>query len=84
VDAEHREEFVGSIVMALRRWGMVMPAILLLEAHKPFSFVMSQALLVAEPILGFVVGSNRSRQFAALLENGEDVEFLLQRLESNR
>jgi len=74
-------ELIGQVAGALRRRGLTTPAILFLEANKPFSFVLSQLLLVAEPLLGFFVAPQRSRELAALLEDQTNIETLIQQLE---
>ncbi len=78
------EQLIAQIAATVDRWGMKTPAILLLEAHRPFSFILSQVLLAAEPLLGLMLSPDRSRRFAMFLENGDNVELLLRRLESNR
>ena len=61
---------------------MVAPAIAFLEANKPFSFLGSQALLFAQPLLSpFLTGTG---DYIALLEDRANVERLIQRLERGR
>ena len=78
-----REELIEGLVRRADEWGMVAPAILFLEAHKPLSFLVSQFLLLSqptlEPFLGGVV-----REYALLLEDRENVETILSRLEGLR
>lgn len=78
-----REELIEGLVGQVNDWGMVAPAILFLEAHKPLSFLASQFLLLSqptlEPFLGGVV-----REYALLLEDRESVETILSRLEGLR
>ena len=84
MEQTQREELITRVARAIERWGMTAPAIMFLEANKPISFIAGQLLLVAEPILGFFVGYDRSRQYALLLEDQESVELLVQRLEAER
>ena len=84
MDAQADDKAIERVAQTLRRWGMTMPAILFLEAHKPFSFIISQALLVAEPVLGIFVGQDRPRQLARFLEDEGQIERLLVRLEMRR
>jgi len=78
-----REELIAGLVRRVNEWGMVTPAILFLEAHKPLSFLASQFLLLSqpalEPFLGGVV-----REYALLLEDRESAETILSRLEGLR
>ncbi len=83
LSVRRRAELIEGLVRRVNEWGMVAPAILFLEAHKPLSFVASQFLLLSqptlEPFLGGVV-----REYALLLEDRESVETILSRLEGLR
>ena len=83
LSVRRREELIEGLVRQVNEWGMVAPAILFLEAHKPLSFLASQFLLLSqptlEPFLGGVV-----REYALLLEDRENVEMILSRLEGLR
>lgn len=83
LSVRRREELIEGFVRRVNEWGMVVPAILFLEAHKPLSFLASQFLLLSqptlEPFLGGVV-----REYAMLLEDRENVETILSRLEGLR
>jgi hypothetical protein len=54
---------------------------LALELFRPFSFLASQVLLAAEPLLGDRLGG-ASRQWQRLLEDRRALDLLLARLES--
>jgi hypothetical protein len=83
LSVRRREELIEGLVRQVNEWGMVAPAILFLEAHKPLSLLASQFLLLSqptlEPFLGGVV-----REYALLLEDRENVETILSRLEGLR
>jgi len=79
-----RDELIERLVHRLRAWGMVAPALMFLEANKPLGFVGSQALLLTQPVLGLLWGDELVRDFALLLEDREDLERLLLRLEDAR
>jgi hypothetical protein len=83
LSVKRREELIEGLVRQVNEWGMVAPAILFLEAHKPLSFLASQFLLLSqptlEPFLGGVV-----REYALLLEDRENLETILSRLEGLR
>jgi hypothetical protein len=78
---ERRDALIEALAQRIEAGGLTAPAILLLEAHKPLSFLGSQALLVVQPILSFAFGTSTSAQYAALLEERSNVERLIQRLE---
>lgn len=75
----HRDALIESLARWLTDLGMVTPAIFLLEAHRPLSFLASQVLLLAQPLLG-----QRARDYAFLLEDRENIERILERLEALR
>ncbi|MCJ7668060.1 MAG: hypothetical protein MUP04_07250 [Anaerolineae bacterium] len=83
LSVRRREELIEGLVRQVNERGMVAPAILFLEAHKPLSFLASQLLLLSqptlEPFLGGVV-----REYALLLEDRQNVETILSRLEGLR
>ncbi len=76
-----QDEIIERLAQQVQRWGLPAPAILFLEAHKPFSFLGSQLLLFAQPLLGFFVTDGLVRDVAVLLEEPENVERLIVRLE---
>ena len=57
------------------------PAILFLETHKPLSFLGSQMIAVGTPAVAPLFGIRRMEQLYALMENGENVERLIRRIE---
>lgn len=61
--------------------GLTAPAILLLEAHKPLSFISSQLLLVAQPTLDLFLTKSFTRELAELLADSTQVEQLIMNLE---
>lgn len=83
LSVRRREELIEGLVRQVNEWGMVAPAILLLQAHKPLSFLASQFLLLSQPTLEPFLGG-RVREYALLLEDRESVETILSRLERVR
>lgn len=83
LSVRRREELIEGLVRQVNEWGMVAPAILFLEAHKPLSFLASQFLLLSQPTLGPFLGGV-AREYALLLEDRENVETILSRLEGLR
>ena len=59
-----------------------MPAILLLEAHKPLAFLGSQLLLVAQPTFDIFFPKNFIGNLAELLAEPQQLEQLIRRLET--
>jgi hypothetical protein len=82
MDTALRNELIVQIVQTIQRLRLTTPAIMILEANKPFSFIASQFLLMAEPALTFFLNSDRPHQYALLLEDRANVELLLRRLEA--
>jgi hypothetical protein len=60
---------------------LTMPAILLLEVHKPLAFLGSQLLLVAQPTLDIFLPQNFVNNLAELLAEPEQLEQLITKLE---
>lgn len=83
LSVRRREELIEGLVRQVNEWGMVAPAILFLEAHKPLSFLASQFLLLSQPTLEPFLGGV-AREYALLLEDRENVETILSRLEGLR
>jgi hypothetical protein len=84
LDAARRQALIAAAAEAIRRRGMTAPAILFLEANRPFSFIAGQALLVAEPLLGLLVGYEHVRDWGLVLEDRQSLELLIQYLEAGR
>jgi len=79
-----RDEIIEALAGRIESMGMVTPAILLLEAHKPLSFLGSQALLIAQPFLSYMLDPAASKEYASLLEERGNVELLIRRLENGK
>jgi len=58
------------------------PAIFLLEASRPLSFVASQALIFLKPIVQGLLGVRDYAVFAGALEKRENIDWLLEELEA--
>ena len=81
LSTERRDALIEALAQRIESMGLAAPAVLLLEAHKPLSFLGSQALLVLQPLLAFAFGASTSAEYAVLLEEPSNVERLIQRLE---
>ena len=79
---EERNALVDSVARRIVDRRLETPAVLLLETHKPLSFVASQAVLVAMPFLGPVIGAQTMADFSRLLADRTNVEVLIERIEA--
>lgn len=77
-----RQQLIEGLADWIKRQGLTLPAIILLETHQPLSFIGSQALLFFQPFLGFLVNGEIIREYAVLFEDRTSVEWLLQYLEN--
>ena len=84
MDQERRDALIAELVEQVERRKLTTPAIMFLEANRPFSFIVSQLLFVAEPVVGLFFQNNRAREYALLLEDRQNVELLLQQFEAKR
>ena len=78
---ERRDVLIERLAQRVEAMGLTSAAILMLEAHKPLSFIGSQAILILQPLLSFAVDSQTSREYSQLLEQRANVELLIRRLE---
>ncbi len=76
-----RDELIEALARRVVARRLETPAIFMLEAHKPFSFLASQALLLAAPLAGVLFGFREMNRFAGLLEDRENVTRIVERIE---
>ncbi|MCA9973913.1 MAG: hypothetical protein KC425_27060 [Anaerolineales bacterium] len=69
------------LAVQIRRRGLRQPALLMLYAGHPLTFLGAQTLLIAEPALSLFWPSRTLRQVAQLLEEPDAVAALAARLE---
>lgn len=81
---EHNEQLVERLVQRIDRWRLVLPALAILEAARPFSFIASQGLLLCQPLLSFVYDESQIAGYADLFADRSNLERLISRLESQR
>lgn len=60
---------------------LTVPAILFLEMAKPLSFVGSSLIAFMGPVLQCVIPPDKTEAFRQLLEDRDNVEFLIQQIE---
>lgn len=81
VTVEQRDAIIESYAQKIVNRGMEIPAVMLLEVTKPVSFILSQATLVAGPVLYPFFGLDRVERFAGFLNSRANVELLIRRIE---
>ena len=78
---ERRGQLIDRLAERLARRGLATPAILLLDLFKPFSFIASQALLLCQPLLGWMNIEQQVTDYAGLLADRSNVDYLVAQLE---
>jgi hypothetical protein len=81
LSVEQRDELIDKIASAVVARRMETPAILFLEMHKPLSFIASQGLVVSSPFVAPLVGIDNVQLAVKLLEDRENVERVIRRIE---
>jgi hypothetical protein len=80
-DQAQSEQLIEHLTKQISRWRLTVPAILLLQATRPFAFIASQGLLLCQPLLSFVYDAPRIRDYAELLADRARIDRLVSRLE---
>lgn len=80
-NAARQDQLAEDLAHRLDGWRMTTPAIAFLEAHKPLGFFASQTLLALQPLLTLFLGDVRVAEYAALLEDRNGLELVINRLE---
>ena len=75
------DQLIDGLAQHIRQRRLETPAVALLEVSRPLSFVASQGLLMAQPLLGFLFGESRVGEYADLLADRSNVDRLIARLE---
>ncbi len=73
--------FIEQLAEKINQTGLTMPAVLLLEAHKPIAFLASQLLLVAQPSLNLFISPTLTQELTHLLAEEAQLEQLITTLE---
>lgn len=73
--------FIEQAAKKISQLGLTVPAILLLEAHKPVSFLGSQLVLIAQPTLQLFLPRLLLQHAADLLASPDQIDQLIARLE---
>lgn len=82
LERERRDAIIEQIAQWVHKRQLHVPAIFLLEMHKPVTFLASQGLLLSSGFLAPLFGPHRLQEVVQLLEDRENIERLLARLEA--
>jgi hypothetical protein len=78
---EPDQQRIEALVRQIRRRRLALPALLLLEIARPFSFLLSQGLLLLQPLLGYLLEEPLIADYAELLADRGNMDRLVTRLE---
>lgn len=81
ITAKRRDELIDWFVEQCTKRGLITPAIMFVEINRPFSFLASSAVNFFGPVFGGVLPPNLAEDIAALLEDRQNVDILIDRLE---
>ena len=81
-DRQDSRQLANRLANQIQRWGLTLPAIVLLEVARPLGFIASQGLLLCQPLLGYFVEEPRIAGYVDLLSNRDNIDHLLARLDS--
>ena len=81
LDEEERDRLIDTMARAVVRRRMETMTTFLIDSHRPFSFMASQALLVTAPVLGAFFGFRRIDCWSRILEDRVNLERLMNRIE---
>jgi len=76
------DRFLGTLARHLKRAGLAAPAILWLASIRPLSYLGSQALHVAAPLLDVVIADDGATRLARILEERTNLDRFLTHLET--
>ena len=77
-----RDELIDNLAEKIVRHRMSTPAILFLEMHKPFAFLAGQSMILASGFLAPFVGITNVQEYSKLIEERENIERLIKRIET--
>jgi len=81
IPQEEAEKLLGDIAQEIVERGLVAPAIFYLEIAKPLSFIGSQLMVMANPLVQMLFSSKNYWKFTVLMEKRENVELLIREIE---
>lgn len=81
LSASDRDAALKAIATQVVARRLETPAVMFLEMHKPLSFVASQAVVVAVPMLGPLIGAQRMADLSKLLQDRDNIDALIELIE---
>ena len=81
--APEQENFLDQMSEMISQQGFRVPALVILEAGRPLTFLGGQLLWLLQPALSLLLPTQKISQAAQLLENPEMVNELIVRLEKD-
>jgi len=78
-----KEKFIEQIASGIVERRMSAPAILFLEILKPLCCIGNQVLFFLDPLLKLFTEINDYEKYTQLLENRENLEMLIKKIEEN-
>jgi ABC-type uncharacterized transport system involved in gliding motility auxiliary subunit len=75
------QELLRKLAQKVVDWQMTVPAILFLESTKPLSYIGTQMMVFFEPFVSAIFNVKDYNLFRQMMENRENVERLLQKIE---
>jgi hypothetical protein len=82
VPPERRDELLDKVAEKIAQYGLITPAILFLEGHRPFSFIASQGVHFFAPFGDTFMGAPYMSELAFLMQDRENITLLVERLEA--
>lgn len=76
------EELLDAVAGRVTAMRLAVPAVFFLESTKPLSFIGSQGLIFLEPFVQAFLSSDAYSRFARLMEDRQNVEALIRRIEA--
>jgi hypothetical protein len=81
LDPEERDQIIERIAQEVVKRRLETPAALFLEMHRPLQFLSSQALIVFTPMLAVVFRASNLEKVSLLMQERENLDRLLNRIE---
>jgi len=81
---EETDKLIEDAAREIERRKLEIPAVLLLETHKPLAYVGSQTAIMFAPFIAPLLGFDFFNNYSRLFSKRENFERLLQRIESGR
>lgn len=80
---DEQQDVLARVAEQIKKRGLVTPALFALESSRPFSFIASQALVVFGPLIQAILSITDFEIFCDALENRANLDWLIERLETD-